>query len=301
MLISMGDSAVATETIRQNVERFGPAPGAKKMLTWEKEAADLAVSTGLYTVWRSTTSGQDCTRVGPSSRCFCGHLYKSHAEGGGPCCVGKDGPPCKCKRFEFIPRRPEEVGEWWMPRRKGFNVITWRAKCRCKHGHDDHMPPGSPYSKCRAPGCGCGHFNSDFLCVVCDKHWEDHETVTETASERKQAGKPVGAQFYPLSDTPDIQALVFGTEALSLEGASSAAAFEHASEDQQLAALRGAVVKGRTLAGSAGGSGSSSGSLQSTQWAPRNPVESPEKSIRLSAVNSGGKAPVKGDPRYMKK
>jgi hypothetical protein len=28
------------------VEQFGPAPGAKKMLLWEKEAADLAMETG---------------------------------------------------------------------------------------------------------------------------------------------------------------------------------------------------------------------------------------------------------------
>lgn len=34
--------------IRQNVEKFGPAPGAKKMLAWEKEAADLASSTGRF-------------------------------------------------------------------------------------------------------------------------------------------------------------------------------------------------------------------------------------------------------------
>eukprot|EP00955_Chlamydomonas_euryale_P113298 366209-Chlamydomonas_euryale.AAC.3 len=41
-------------------------------------------------------------------------------------------------RANFV--RPEEVGEWWLPRRKGFNVHTWRAKCRCGHAHDVHEP-----------------------------------------------------------------------------------------------------------------------------------------------------------------
>ena len=72
-------------------------------------------------------TNEDCTRVGPSSKCFCGHLFKSHAETRslmrGECGGGKDGP-CKCKRFQFIPRRPEEVGEWWLPRRKVKDSYT---------------------------------------------------------------------------------------------------------------------------------------------------------------------------------
>lgn len=56
--------------------------------------------------------------------------------------------------------RPEEVGEWWLPRRKGFNVHTWRAKCRCGHGHDEH-DPGT--RRCR---CGCPVFTSNFACLV---------------------------------------------------------------------------------------------------------------------------------------
>eukprot|EP00873_Tetraselmis_striata_P015359 jgi/Tetstr1/435623/TSEL_024524.t1 len=279
MLIASGDAAMATEAIRRNVEQFGAAPGAKKMLTWEKEAADLALETGVYTTWRSSAGQQDCTRVGPSARCFCGHSFKAHTGAGtlslGACGGGKSGP-CKCKRFEFIPRRPEELGEWWLPRRKGFNINTWRPKCRCKHSHDEHAPPGAPYHRCAAPGCGCGHFSSDFLCVVCDKHWEDHETVTETEAERRAGGRPVRSAFYPLADTPDIQALVFGAEALSL--ANGPSPFEHASEGDQLAALAATPARPSAAVRRA--------------MAPPNPVGAPERSVRLSAVNAGGRAHV---------
>lgn len=49
------------------------------------------------------------------------------------------------------------------------------------------LPPA-----CRRCSCGCSHFNSAFLCLVCDKHWEEHETVFEEAFERIAASKPVG-------------------------------------------------------------------------------------------------------------
>uniref|UniRef100_A0A061RCD5 Protein fam221b n=1 Tax=Tetraselmis sp. GSL018 TaxID=582737 RepID=A0A061RCD5_9CHLO len=300
MLLSQGDAATATEVIRRNVQQFGPAPGAKKLMAWEKEAAELAVETGVYTVWRSLATGQDCTRVGPSSRCLCGHLFKAHSGAGsvrpGACTGGKDSP-CRCKRFEFIPRRPEEVGEWWLPRRKGFNINTWRAKCKCKHSHDEHEPPGTRSRRCRASGCGCGQFISDFLCVVCDKHWEEHETVIETEQERKSTGRPVGSAFFPLADTPDIQALVFGELTLS----DSPSPSEHATQEAQLAALHNSVAsRGSRSQGPPTGPRQQMAVAAARRQgvAPPNPTDRPERSVRLSAVNSGGQAPVRTDPRY---
>ena len=52
--------------------------GAKLLMRRELEAARHAVETGVYCVWRSSRENNDCTRVGPRSRCFCGHPYKSH-------------------------------------------------------------------------------------------------------------------------------------------------------------------------------------------------------------------------------
>lgn len=52
--------------------------------------------------------GEDCTRIGPSHVCFCGHAYSSHK-------FGKSALPkclqCKCKIFEYVPMRPEEIGK----------------------------------------------------------------------------------------------------------------------------------------------------------------------------------------------
>ena len=47
---------------------------------------------------------------------------------------------------------------YWLPRRKDFNVNTWRAPCKCKHTHEDHnanFPTG-----CNK--CGCMEFDSNF-------------------------------------------------------------------------------------------------------------------------------------------
>lgn len=148
----------------------GAAEGASKMLHMEKDAAIAAIENGLYTVYRSSNKEHKdfCTRVAPKHKCFCGHTLDVHDTlGMRPC---RD---CVCKSFAYIPTRPEELGESWLVRRKGFNLHTFRAKCKCKHGHDVHRP--APPRRCTE--CGCGGFQSDFLCVVCDMRWEDHQTV----------------------------------------------------------------------------------------------------------------------------
>ena len=94
-----------------------------------------------------------------------------------------------------------------------------------------------------------------------------------------------------ISDTPDIQELVFGAEALSIQAERGPPPYDHLSQDDQLAALRTAATTGSAMTRGRGGS---------KPWAPRNPMENPDKSVRLSAVNSGGKAPEKVDPRYAK-
>lgn len=99
---------------------------------------------------------------------------------------------------------------WWLVRRPDFNVNTWSPKCRCKHSHKKHDVGVS--SRCRERGCGCGYFESDFACVVCDKKWEDHETVIETEAERVADGRPVGDAYLPLVEAPEIHDLVFNRD-----------------------------------------------------------------------------------------
>lgn len=48
------------------------------------------------------------------------------------------------------------------------------------------------------------------MCLVCDRHWENHSNVFETEQERKAAGRPVGNDFLPFNEIPQVQNIVFG-------------------------------------------------------------------------------------------
>lgn len=192
--------ATNVSAIRAAVNQFGVAPGAQRMLDLEKQASEFSQELGLYITWRIPTSQAECTRVGPGSKCFCGHHFETHnlKKRMNPC------NDCKCNSFKFIPQRPEEVGEWWLVRRKEFDIRTYRVKCKCSHSHEEH--DGVSLS-CRI--CGCFSFSSNFLCLVCDKHWEEHETIYETEDERRRAGLTYGQAYTPLESQKDLQAAVF--------------------------------------------------------------------------------------------
>lgn len=186
---------------------FGPR--VKKLFEVEKEAALEAAQTGVYVGWRCPEFKWDCQRVGRSSKCFCGHLLSEHDRYNGrsvrvPCKQGG----CTCKAFIWIPSRPEEIGEFWFQRRRDFDPSAWRAKCRCKHTHEEHDPTGM--HRCRK--CGCGAFNSNFLCAACDKHWELHETFFETSEDRKQNGLPTGPDYLPFAEIPSLRNMVLTGE-----------------------------------------------------------------------------------------
>eukprot|EP00404_Azadinium_spinosum_P049934 CAMPEP_0180746970 /NCGR_PEP_ID=MMETSP1038_2-20121128/29302_1 /TAXON_ID=632150 /ORGANISM="Azadinium spinosum, Strain 3D9" /LENGTH=364 /DNA_ID=CAMNT_0022780563 /DNA_START=101 /DNA_END=1192 /DNA_ORIENTATION=- len=205
-----GSVAQVEENIAQAVRTFGAPPGAKKMMDAERAAAEEAMRTGLYGVWRNASSGHDfCGRIGPSSRCFCGHECSDHVWSkpakGKKATLLPSCSKCSCTGFHYMPRRPEEVGEWWLPRRRGFDVRLWRAKCKCQHSHEDHDPN---HLGCRS--CGCSRFTSAWLCTGCEGKWEDHETLWETEEERRLQGLPVGQAFMPLASTPQIQQMVLG-------------------------------------------------------------------------------------------
>lgn len=186
---------------------FGPR--VKQLFDIEREAALEAAQSGVYIGWRCPEFKWDCQRVGRSSKCFCGHLLTEHDKYNGhsvrvPCKQGS----CSCKAFAWIPSRPEEIGEFWFQRRRDFDLSTWRAKCRCKHTHEEHDPTG--IHRCRK--CGCGAFDSNFLCAACDKHWEQHETFFETNDMRKQNGLPTGADYLPFAEIPSLRNMVLTGE-----------------------------------------------------------------------------------------
>ncbi|KAJ8338685.1 hypothetical protein SKAU_G00354710 [Synaphobranchus kaupii] len=127
----------------------------KKLFDPEREAVLSAIRTGVYIGWRCPENPWDCVRVGDGSTCFCGHPLSAHAGYSGasvqvPCVA----PSCGCKAFSFIPSRPEEVGEFWLRRRPGFDPEAWRATCRCKHPHEQHAPTaGHPCTKPEDVSC----------------------------------------------------------------------------------------------------------------------------------------------------
>ncbi|ELT89163.1 hypothetical protein CAPTEDRAFT_105552, partial [Capitella teleta] len=142
---------------------------------------------GVYIGWRCPEFTWDCQRVSDMSRCFCGHLLGEHAHYDSqshavPC------RQCRCKAYQWVPSRPEEIGEFWHQRRRGFDPEAWRAKCRCKHTHEEHDP--NSLHKCKA--CKCSSFDSPFVCAACDRHYEDHDTFFMDADERRAKGMPVG-------------------------------------------------------------------------------------------------------------
>jgi hypothetical protein len=108
-------------------------------------AAEETVSTGLYISWIPHYScvftsdvadeirdgkGQ-CSRVGSSSVCLCGHLLLHHNPAKVPKSSGYVKPPtcknCRCQGFSYCPTRPEETGQVWLLHRKDFNINTWQT------------------------------------------------------------------------------------------------------------------------------------------------------------------------------
>ena len=267
------------------------AQGPQKLMDMEEEAADLAIATGLYVTWQSTKHNRkdDCTRVGPRSKCFCGHSYAGHMKSRDrrkPCQHTK----CRCKGYAFIPQRPEECGDWWLTRRKGFNVNNWRCKCNCGCAHDRHHPH---LKHCL--DCGCGTFNSNFLCIACDGHWEEHETVYESEQERRQNGTSFGPAFRPLANTPNIRSHVFDatqktgrprrdapTKTLEQQWESGEIT---AQEYQQLVASEGTV----TVVGESKFNTSARSRVRVVERT-RKTQGRPERSVRLSGKASGGTA-----------
>ena len=220
-----GPTPQSKEELEQAAHDYGIAPGGRAMILAELAAAEFSVSTGVYVVWRTMKTGESsegvrkegqCCRVGPKSRCFCGHSLAEHKQikagnPQAPACAA-----CKCRRFSYVPSRPEECGMWHLPRRKGFNVHAWRAPCKCNHGHDKHDPVSL---KCTACG-NCRVFTPNFVCIGCDGRGDQHETVFETESERVMAGLPVGDAYKPLGDSPYLlQQVLEGAKRTEFKGA----------------------------------------------------------------------------------
>ena len=114
----------ALKRMASEIEFNGLTKTSKEVLDHEMKAALFSIDTGLYGVWRSNKKNpsfgciQDCVRLGPESTCFCGHSLKDHFKSGKRLDVGRCNNCLDCKLFEFVPTKPEEVGEFWLTTRQ---------------------------------------------------------------------------------------------------------------------------------------------------------------------------------------
>lgn len=206
-------------SVAKAMHREAFAPRVKKLFQRETNAAIDAVETGVYIGWRCPEFTWDCIRLDSASRCFCDHTLEKHepfhkritaSSGKQPkrfikCLVTN----CSCKSFNFVPQRPEDIGEWWLPKRPGFDGSAWRAKCRCKHTHVQHNPASK---RCKITGCSCFRFESNFLCAACDRHLEEHETFFEDTKTRQEFGLPCGQHYLPFNELPDLRNICLSGE-----------------------------------------------------------------------------------------
>lgn len=68
--------------------------------------------------------------MGKLSKCYCGHAFPQHNDSFFGKKQNTTCQKCPCKRFAYVPARPEECGMYWLVRRKDFDVNTWRAPCK---------------------------------------------------------------------------------------------------------------------------------------------------------------------------
>lgn len=141
---------MVTPTSREGIEeaqkRHGAAAGGRICMQNEDVAATEAIETGMYVTWipvegaplAATASDEvrsgsgQCCRVRSEASCVCGHKLANHAPvppstkatfiKPPKCAV----PKCGCRNFNYVPDRPEECGQWWLPRRKDFRIDEWR-------------------------------------------------------------------------------------------------------------------------------------------------------------------------------
>jgi len=192
------------DAVLAGLTQYGASIGAKKMMKWEFKHAKDAIKSGIYVTLYNDYRKYECTRLGKLSRCFCNHLYAKHKLkilkngrfGKNPC----EEEGCGCENYVYMFRRPEEIGQYFLTRRKGFDINEWRPLCSCKHPHAVHDPVKT---KCKE--CACRKFIGNFACLSCDGKWDEHVVLYEDEELRKELGKPVGEAFYPLSDVPEIQ------------------------------------------------------------------------------------------------
>ena len=133
-------------SIEHGITSYGIAPNSSRMLSNEIKASKESINNGIYITYIPTDTYQltslasdeirnsigQCCRISSSSLCICGHDLQNHDEVKSfKSSIYIKPPRCKqcshrCKGYNYIPSLPEECGQWWLSRRKDFNLEQWR-------------------------------------------------------------------------------------------------------------------------------------------------------------------------------
>lgn len=103
-----------------------------------------------------------CKNIGPSSKCFCDHPYKTHdflEAGNGKVKCKSAG--CKCLNFNYIPIHGSQD-----------------FKCGCKHSYQLHDT-----NKKTCSSCPCKGFTTSWSCT-CGFKFPEHKTVHDKQSAK---------------------------------------------------------------------------------------------------------------------
>eukprot|EP01017_Pseudomicrothorax_dubius_P032968 TRINITY_DN4367_c0_g1_i1.p1 TRINITY_DN4367_c0_g1~~TRINITY_DN4367_c0_g1_i1.p1 ORF type:complete len:115 (-),score=24.99 TRINITY_DN4367_c0_g1_i1:11-355(-) len=66
--------ALDENAIVEGVKKHGVAVGGRKMMDQEFLHAQEALESGIYMTYYCESKKSECSRVGSTSRCFCGHV-----------------------------------------------------------------------------------------------------------------------------------------------------------------------------------------------------------------------------------
>lgn len=147
------------QQITSAASKHGASSGAREILRAESEAALQSISSGIYVTWQPSPTARigasaaegvrdgtsQCCRIGSNSVCVCGHALKDHAAPLNSAATGHSKkshgfirpPRCfqcrRCPGYSYIPFRPEECGQWWLPRRRDFDLKAWQQVLHALH------------------------------------------------------------------------------------------------------------------------------------------------------------------------
>ena len=188
------------------------------MMISEAAAANESILSGLYVSWSPNPSirltggafqgikdGTDqCCRVGKQSRCLCGHSLALHKTGDVRNKSSYIKPPrcgaCKCSGYSYCPARPEECGQWWLPRRKEFDIKEWKKVRKVR----SFRRLCNTLTRCISPSTlstqRIQEKPHEYVCIGCDQKVSNHETIFESRKTREDRGAAVDSSYIPLID-----------------------------------------------------------------------------------------------------